>query len=239
MALALDRPTSVEDLYLDRCQPIEPWRPIMQGDVFTGVTLHDLEQHELVAIVSHPCSMRGRHGALLPRLQAVPVRARDAIGLDQWVTGFVRFMPLPELIQNDDRFYAGFLSEIGTVRASDLNLANRIASLSELGVLLLQQRFIANLARVTVRLATLDAASAAVLIEAELMEDWLEALAKSRMENGEDQAVALAGETQAFDDFLAAGGAGSLRGQLAENATRSAVRRTVRAEIQRRASEIQ
>jgi hypothetical protein len=68
-------------------------------------------------------------------------------------SGFLRFMPLPELIQNNDRFYAGFLSEIGTVRSSDLHLANRIASLSELGVLLLQQRFIANLARVAVTLA--------------------------------------------------------------------------------------
>jgi hypothetical protein len=92
---------------------------------------------------------------------------------------------------------------------------------------------------VAVKLATLDAASAAVLIEAELMEDWLGTLAKSRVETGEDQAVALAGETQAFDDFLATGGAGSLRSQLAENATRAAVRRTVRAEIQRRATEME
>jgi hypothetical protein len=125
------------------------------------------------------------------------------------------------------------------VRASDLRFANRIASLSELGVLLLQQRFIANLARVAVKLATLDAASAAVLIEAELMEDWLETLAKSRVKTGEDQAVALADQTRAFDGFLAAGGASSLRHQLAESATRAAVRRTVRAEIQRRATDLQ
>ena len=71
------------------------------------------------------------------------------------------------------------------------------------------------------------------------MEDWLETLAKSRVEAGEDQAVALAGETRAFDDFLAAGAAGSLRDQLAESATRAGVRRTVRAEIQRRAAEMQ
>jgi hypothetical protein len=78
-----------------------------------------------------------------------------------------------------------------------------------------------------------------VLIEAELMEDWLETLAKCRVATGEDQAVLLARETQAFDDFLAAGGAGSVRSQLAESATRAAVRRAVRAEIQHRATGMQ
>ena len=210
----------------------------MQGDVFLGLELHDLDHHELVMIVSHPCSMRGKQGALLPRLQAVPVRAREPINLEQWVTGFFRFMPLPDLIPEDNRFYAGFLSEIGTIRSSELDLAKRIASMAESGVLLLQQRFIANLARVAVKLATLDAASAAMLVEAELLEGWQESLAKRRMQTGIDVDAALADEARAFDDLLSAGGANSLRAQLADTTTRAAVRRAVRAEIQRRMSEV-
>jgi len=210
----------------------------MQGDVFSGVELHGLEDHKLLMIVSHPCTMRGRHGALVPRLQAVPVRARDPIGLDQWVTGFLRFMPLPDLIADDNRFYAGYLSEIGTVQSSDLDLGERFACLSELGILLLQQRFVANLARVSVKLATLDAASAAMLIEAELLEEWQESIAKPRVRTGVDLDVALTDEAQAFDDYLSGGGASSFRSQLSDSTTRAAVRRAVRAEIQRRAAEI-
>jgi hypothetical protein len=209
----------------------------MQGDVFSGLELHDLEHHELVMIVSHPCSMRGKHGALVPRLQAVPVRKREPIGLEQWVTGFFRYMPLPDLIGDDEHFYAGFLAEIGTVRASELDLSKRIASLSESGVLLLQQRFIANLARVVVKLVTLEEASAAVLNEAELLEDWHENFAKRGVEAGKDLEAALDDETRAFDEYLAAGGDQSLRAQLADVTTRAAVRRSVRNEIQRRIAE--
>ena len=118
-------------------------------------------------------------------------RSRDSSG--PW------FMPLPDLL-DENRFDAGFLSEIGTIRGShgQLDLSKRIASLSELGVLLLQQRFIANLARISVKLATLDTASAAMLIEAELLADWQETLAKHRVRTGVDLDLALADETRAF-----------------------------------------
>lgn len=234
MPLELDSPSSVEDLYLDRGRPVEPWRPVMQGDVFAGVTLHGLEPHDMVLVLSHPCSMRGANGALVPRLQAVAVRPRQPIPLQDWVSRCIRWMPLPELIEGDQQFYAGALNDIGTIESANLDLSNRLACLSERGILLFQQRFAANLARVKVKLTTLERASGAVLIEAELQEEWLGALAQRRCATGEDQDAVLAEETAAFDEFFGAGGVESYRAQLADTARRAAVRRAVRQEVERR-----
>lgn len=234
MPLDLDSPSSVEDLYLDRGRPVDPWRPVMQGDVFAGVSLHGLEPHDMVMVLSHPCSMRGPKGALITRLQAVAVRPRQLISLQDWATKYIRWMPLPDLIEADQQFYAGSLNDIGTIESADLDLSRRLACLSERGVLLFQQRFAANLARVKVKLTTLEEASAPVLIEVELQEEWLIALAKPRCSNGEAQATVLAEEIEAFDDVFGAGGANSYRAQLADTARRAAVRRAVRQEIQRR-----
>ena len=235
--MQLDHPPDVDDLYFDRGEPVEPWRPVMPGDVFAGIALPGLEAHEFLVVITHPCSMRTKHGALVPRLQAVAVRPHQKVAASQWPSGFLRVMPLPHLVPNSDEFYAAYLNEIGTVKSEELDLANRRACLSDLGVLLLQQRFIANLARVTVKRSTLEAESAHVFAEAELLEEWLTALAKRRVEAGEDLHAALADESRCFDEFLSsADREPPLRAQLLDSSTRASVRRAVRAEIDARRS---
>lgn len=230
-------PADIDDLYFDRGDPVDPWRPVMPGDVFAGVGLPGLEPHEFLVVITHPCSMRGKHGALVPRLQAVVVRPHQKVAAGQWANGFLRVMPLPGLVPGSDAFYAAYLNEIGTVKSEELDLANRRASLSDLGVLLLQQRFIANLARVSVKRSTLEAESAHVFAEAELLEEWLTELAKRRSEAGEDLHAALADESRCFDEFLSSTDREPpLRVQLLDSATRASVRRAVRAEIDARRS---
>ncbi len=58
----LDAPDDPDDLYLARGD-VTIALPIMQGDVYDGVTVPGLSEEPLtVAIVMHPCSMRaGAH----------------------------------------------------------------------------------------------------------------------------------------------------------------------------------
>lgn len=153
MAVELDSPGSAEDLYLDRGAPVEPWRPIMTGDVFAGVQIPGCDEHELVMILAHPCSLR-RGVKLVDRVQALPVVPHPDISLDAW-KGHYRVLPLPELKGEGTDAYAARLSEFGMVASSELELDKRLSCLAELGIVLLQQRFFHNQSRVKVARDTL------------------------------------------------------------------------------------
>jgi hypothetical protein len=231
--LRLDTPSSEDALYLDRGHPVDPWRPIMQGDVFEQVQIPGLADHERIMLVSHPCSMRGADGALKPKLQAVPVDPHQAVPLDRWAIGYLRVLPLPDLLE-DGSHHAARLTEFGMVDTAALDLDSRIACLSERGILLLQQRFVASLTRVAVDLPTLDGASRSVLIEAELLEDWNIGLAQPAVVADEDRSAVLAREAREFDRFMSTPADAPPRRELSSEAGRADVRRRVRAEIHRR-----
>jgi hypothetical protein len=234
----LGRPESEDDLYLARGDEVEPYRPLLQGDVFSEVFIPGVEiVHEFAVVASHPCSMR-RGAVLRERLQLLPVTTYPHVPLDDWPVGHFRVFPLPSLDPaRSGHHFAAIYEEVGMVRSSELTPHRRVATLTERGILLFQQRQIFNGSRADISLSTLAKASAAVLAEAELLEDWNAALAAARCEAGEDLLDVLPDEAAAFDAFLSApasAGSESLRDMLRTEHLRPAVRRAVRAEIARR-----
>jgi hypothetical protein len=200
MAVELDTPGSIDGLYLERDNPIEPWRPVMTGDVFDGPTVPGCDEHSAVMILSHPCSLRTDGVQLVERVQALPVVPSIEIPIGGW-KGNYRVMPLPDL-RGDDTPYVAKLTEFGMVPAEDLDLHRRICTLTEIGIELLQQRFFHNQSRVKVELPTLHKQAAPAFVEIELWTQWNEAYAEPRIEHGEDRDDVLRQEGYAFDQVM-------------------------------------
>lgn len=237
MPTQLAAPGSIEEIYLGRDGDLEPFRPILTGDVFRDITIPGVGiDHVFAAVVSHPCNMRGAAGQLLERIEMCPVTTYQDIPLDQWPDGHFKVFPLPS-------FGSGFkaaavrFEETGMVPKGELQLGRRVASLTERGTLILLQRLIFRKSRADVALATLERACAHVLAEAELLEEWNETIVSRRAEIGEDLEDALAEEAQRFDEFLGTTpriGEPSRRDSLTDQHRRPNVRREVRDELRRR-----
>jgi hypothetical protein len=229
----LETPADPEAIWRVRGEEVDAMRPIIQGDVFEGVVLPELDDAQgLVMIVDHPCSMR-RGARLRERVQVVRVRDEPGLPRHGWPTGQYRLMPLPELVR--DRRCAGAFDETTMVPIATLLGTHRIGCLSEYGILVLQQRLVHHLTRVAMRLQTLRRASIHVLEEVDLQEDWNLALATS--EDPDQLAEALRREATEFDAFMN----GPLRDDgeprraaLKDELRRSDVRRSVQREIARR-----
>ena len=148
------------------------------------------------------------------------------------MTGFLRVFPLPGLLE-DGSHYAARLTEFGMIGESALDLGQRIACLSERGILLLQQRFVASLTRVAMATETLDGPCRPVLAEAELLlEDWQIDLARPRIEaEPRERDRILEEEASNFDEFVGQPPDHPRRNALEDDAGRADVRRQVRAEI--------
>jgi hypothetical protein len=229
MTEELDRPQTVDDLYFDRGNPVAPWRPVMQGDVFRGALVAGLpDDYEFTMITTHPCSMRAGP-ALKSRLQGVPVRRRSSpVALDQWISGFIRILPLPKL-DTSERFHAAQLDEAGIIARDQLRLDRRVATLSDTGILLLQQRVVVNLTRVVLKLATLDDQCRHVLEEAELLEQWNETRAAPLVQGGAQLQTVLDSAARDFDAVLSSPSDRPLRARLLAVEERAGVRKAVRA----------
>lgn len=212
----LAAPKDDDDLYLYRGAVVSSARPVLQGDVYSVET-----SDGLVMVVTHPCSMRQGGGALRERLAVVEVVEYMHLPESQW-KGHVNVMPLPNLFE-DGRHFAGDLRLINTMVTTDLIAGERVACLSEDGIQLLQQRHAFHLTRVAIDLPTLYEHSAPILVEAELEEEWVDALDSS-----------LPNVVAEFQGLLGGDEEGSLRRQLHAPHTRAGVRRHVRQEIARR-----
>jgi hypothetical protein len=232
----LDSPGSVEALYLERGEPIEPWRPVMTGDVFDGPVIPGCGPHELILVLSHPCSLRSDGVQLVERVQALPVSEGNAIPVPGWRGNF-RVMPLPEL-RSDERHYRARLTEFGMVPAEELDLDRRLCALTEEGVMLLQQRFFHNQSRVKVELPTIYEEEAPLFTEIELWTQWNEELVEPRVAEGAERETLLDEEGYSFDQVMGSeyGGGKDLRGALKEEHLRAEVRRRVLAAIDERAA---
>lgn len=233
MSARLEEPSSCDELYLARMGEVQPFRPILQGDIFREVTIPGVAlAHELVMVISHPCSMRAGP-ALREAIKAVPVTEYEEVPLSRWPDSHYRVFPLPDLVGSIGHHAARF-DWIGMVASSELRHERRIACLSERGMLLLQQRFTFSDTRAVIGLDTLETATASVLEEVELLEEWNEQLVPL---HASDVETALADEASAFDQFLQTEVEPglTLRAMLREQHRRAAVRRSVREEIARRA----
>lgn len=177
-------------------------------------------------ILTHPCTMRGPNGKLYPRLTVGRVAPSSQAWRLPW-KGHFKVMPLPELV--DGSHYELRFEETGTVPSVDLNPQKRIACLDDIGLTLLQQRHINHHTRYVVEEPLLHEASAHLLAEAELLEDWSEAALARVPEDAADWAEQLEQAASEFDAFL-----GPHRENLKVTAQRARVRREVRHEIARR-----
>ena len=204
----LDGPPDDEDLYeIPFGEPNDDLRPVCQGDVYAGICLPTYDgEHDHVLLATHPCSMRAGP-RLRPRIQAFAVGSHQHVAPSRWPGGFKKVMPLPALTDTQHR--AGRLVDTGPVTPEQLANAARVATLSHLGILLLQQRIIWTLAHTVVRLDTLAEHTGPALAELELLEHWNEEHC-AHLE-GEDRVAALAQTAQDFEDYIT----DDLRGALA------------------------
>jgi hypothetical protein len=229
----LTNPTSVDEIYLAR-DGAAPYRPLLQGDVFSDVTIPGVGiEHTLVIVATHPCTMR-RGPVLVDRVKAHPVVPYDEVPLEKWGESHFKVFPLPQF-RGGEPFAARF-DEVGMVPTAELSLDRRVAILSDHGILLFQQRQIFTDTRAALKLGTLQQASAAVLAEAELLEEWNERLAIAG--DPGNLLAAITSEAIEFDKFLGLSQSDlTLREMLRDEHRRSAVRKAVRAEIRRRSEE--
>jgi len=232
--LSLDRPASADELYLARGDEVEPFRPVLTGDVFSGITIPGVLEHELAMVISHPCNMRAGD-RLRERIQMLPIVGYQEIPLEDWSTGsHARIFSLPESQLLDGPCAARF-DETGMIASVELTPERRRLCLSERGILLLLQRLVYSMCRADIPVELFDKAVGHVLAEAELLQEWNEALIPPRTESGDGLVPALAAEATAFDEHMKTEVSGaSLRDQLRDPYQRAAVRRAVRAEITRR-----
>ena len=231
--LALERPATSDELYLARGDEVEPFRPVLTGDVFSEITIPGVGiEHALSMVISHPCNMR-TGDQLRERIQMLPIVTYQEVPLNEWVNGsHARVFLLPDS-QLLEASCAARFDETGMVESVELRQDRRRLCLSERGILLLLQRLVYSQCRADIPIEHFDRAIAHVLAEAELLEEWNERLVPAHA--GNDRAAALVDEATAFDALMKAQEAGmTLREQLRDAHRRPNVRRLVRQEIERR-----
>ena len=227
MAATLDAPDDDDALYLSVGSVVEDARPVNQGDVYRGITLPGFpaDDHDIIILTTHPCSLRA--GATLKqRLQAAPVRRGKQISPADWASSFLRQMPLPGL--QDGKAYMAMLTESSIVTPSQLAGAERIAALSEDGIVLLQQRLVWALTHAVIKLDTVAEYSAPAFAEIELLEEWNEALCP---DDEADRPERLAAIAEDFETYIRASG---VQADLAHERKRGDARRCAREELRRR-----
>ncbi len=234
----LDSPTEPQEIYLARGEEVDAYRPICQGDVFLDVEIPGLDAAHGAMVIAHPCTMRAGP-RLRPKVTVIPVAEHQGISLEKWATHHLRVFPLPALdSEQPDRHYAARFDEFGTVPTDTLQLDRRAAILSQRGMLLLQQRFFHSLSRAEIPLSMLLEASAAVLEELELQENWNLAFVAPEAQEGSDLLERLEAEAHAFDELMGVGERdATLRDRLQVPEARAEVRRAVNEAIRERRME--
>lgn len=187
------------DVLYDERTDISRARPLLQGDVFDGVLLPGFgDDPRKVQIVAHPCAMRAG-ASLTARITVAPVEPYQVVSGKAW-DGHPRVMPLAELVSGN-HFAARFV-DITACPAELLTKERRIATLSNQGIFVLQQRLIKHYTRVEFELEVLRSQSAPVLTEAQLLWDWLETVL-SDLEIDDD--AVLENEAEVFEEWMRSG----------------------------------
>ncbi len=217
MAVQLAQPTDGEEIYHARDEEISLARPLLTGDVVEGVEVPGVGRSPAM-IVAHPCNMR-RGAELAPKLTCAPVTEYQPVEASQWAGGFARVFPLSSFRENDHR--AARIDELVTIPAERFDLEARMICLEHRGIFLLQQRIIYSIARCKVSLSTIRDSMEHVLIEASLLEDWVEDLSDPADSTSREAAIS------SFEEFIAT----DLRAQLQDPNRRSQVITRVSREI--------
>jgi hypothetical protein len=157
-----------------------------------------------------------------------PVEPHAAVIGKGW-NGNLRVMPLAELC--DGEHFATKFVDVTAAPAQLLTRARRIATLSNQGIYVMQQRLIKHYTRVEMPLELLRRESAAVLTEADLQWEWLEGVLTDTEQANES---AIEAEAKVFDDWLGKG-TPSCRELLREEIRIADVRRQVRRAARERA----
>lgn len=102
-------------------------------------------------IVAHPCSMR-EGTDLRPRITVAPVGEQSRVKGSGW-NGNLRIMPLAELV--DGKHYAAKFVDVTPAPSELLDIDARIATLSDHGIYILQQRIVKHYTRFEVDIPSL------------------------------------------------------------------------------------
>jgi hypothetical protein len=168
----VESPASADALWLARDADVNPNRPIFTGDLFDDVEVAGQGPKGMAMVVAHPCSMRGKNGALAERVLMAPVRSYQKLPLKAWTEGHFGVFPIPGV----DETAAVALDALGTAPTTALDSASRVACLSELGVNLLQQRLVMRLTRADLPTSVFHEAFSHTYEEADLLEEWCDVL---------------------------------------------------------------
>jgi hypothetical protein len=137
-------------------------------------------------------------------------------------------MPLAELMSGS-HFAARFV-DITACPAELLTKERRIATLSNRGIFVLQQRLIKHYTRVEIELEVLRSQSAPVLTEAQLLWDWLETVL-SDVEIDDDAVLDI--EAEVFEEWMRSGSPSRQERLRAETNHADIRRDTQRASVER------
>lgn len=160
-------------------------RPIFTGDVFE--VAESGNNAPAVLVLQHPCALRTNGVDLVRRLLTAEVHPSPSIPFSEW-KGRYKQMPLPAL-KSGDHFVAR-LNEPGLIESASLDLGTRIATMSQLGVNLLLQRWVHHNSRVIVPTFEFQAVTEAQYEEADLVEYWCEDLAATETDIPVESAAA-------------------------------------------------
>lgn len=176
------------DPYLARADepPVEPSRPVSQGDVFINVPLAGVAtpdprqagtwrgsakmgQKAIGMLVTHPCAGRSRRTFELEDVVALaPVGRAPSNWGPPW-DGYLRYFPLPGL--RDGRDYVADLNAVCPVPSAALE-GQRIASLNEPGLVALFHRLAMNQIRYPEIPAHFRFEAHKLMVETELWQKW-------------------------------------------------------------------
>ncbi len=149
--------------------------PLGPGDVFDGIELGHLAEPftGLVMVVGHPCSIR----AGMKLQNDIPVAPIEKRGLPTDKHPLPdRLFPLGKLVPpGATSQHMVNLSRTTTVPAADLVLSKRVATLSNAGIVALQQRVVSNAIRAKIPTGVIASHCRGPFIEVELWRDWREA----------------------------------------------------------------
>jgi hypothetical protein len=158
---------------------------------------------------------------LRPRITVAPVERHSRVNGNGW-NGNLKVMPLAELMDGDH--YAAIFVDFAAAPSEHLNIDARIATLSDQGIYVLQQRIIKHLTRFEVDLASLAEETAPVLWEMHQQRDWLETVYDDESDWTTTNLIA---EDAAFDAWLREGNP-SRRTKLKDDHTHTDLRREAR-----------
>lgn len=149
-------------------------KPVMTGDVFSGVQVPGEPEPLDVMVAGHPCTIR-RGVELVARVPCVRLVDHQWLAYENWPKYDKNHFPIPAAADLGDGRCASLWDWVGVPREELLRARRRI-TLQDQGIYIFLQRLIYSFSRFPPPLTVLREASAHVLAEAELEYTWIMAL---------------------------------------------------------------